>query len=462
MPPIPRAVKWLVAALGLLTAALPCGARAAPPAPPELEAMIDTYLAPVLRTNNFAGVVLIARGDDIIFQKGYGFANLEHRVAHRPDTLFHIASVSKPFTAAAIMLLAEQGAIDLHAPLSRILPDFPNGEVLTIHHLLTHMSGIPNINDFAEYEEIQFHRQTPQQLVSFFRDRPLEFAPGTRYRYSNSNYNLLAHIIERVSGRPYGEFLDSEIFQRVGLAHTGHPRDMSDIVQGLADGYAPRGLRDLERARYIDWSVKAGNGSLFSNAADLVRFFRAVHEGRLLDSRSMAASFTQHRPQVGYGWFITRVNGRDIHHMNGRQPGWSAQADYYVADGVTIIVLSNTYTTVATPIARAVGGIYFGEPYEPFPALSERPLAAEAVAPMLGTYQFGADYYVPNLAVTIVQRDGGLCAENSNGYPASALIPVGPTRFIMRSFWTDLEFIPAVEGRPSELRIGPFRGVRTN
>ena len=427
---------------------------------PALERAVDAYLQPLLRTNNFAGVVLVARGGQVLLQKGYGLANVEHGVPHSPLTRFHIASVSKPFTAAAIMLLAERGRIDLHAPLSRLLPGFPNGERLTVHHLLSHTAGIPNINGFPEYDEIQYREHSLEQLVAYFRDRPLGFAPGDRHEYSNSNYNLLAYIIERVSGLSYGAFLRREIFDPLRLAGTGHPARAAEIVPGLADGYAPEGATGLERARYIDWSVKTGNGSLYATAGDLLAFFRAVHGGRLLTSRSLAASFTPHTPNVGYGWFVTNANGRPLHHINGRSPGWAAQADHYVEEGVTVIVLSNIYAGVPTPIARAVGAIHFGQPHEPLPSLAAEPPAAAAAAGLLGTYRLGPDYYVPNQLLTVAAgADGHLVARPDAGSP-TGLIPIGPNRFLMRAFWMEMEFVPGPDGRAAEIRIEQFRGPR--
>lgn len=456
MPPILRRRHWLIVLAAMIIGA---NIAPAPAAPATLEPQIDAYLEPVISTNNFSGMVMIARGDRILFQKAYGYANLEHRIGHRPDTLFHIASVSKPFTAAAILRLAERGEIDLHAPLSRIIPDYPRGDVLTVHHLLTHTSGIPNINSFPEYDTLQYRRHSTAELVAWFRDKPLGFVPGARYQYSNSNYNLLAHIIERISGLSYGEFLRREIFTPLGLGHIGHPRDMAEVVPGLADGYATQGMTGLERARYIDWSVKTGNGSLYASGADLVRFVHALHRGRVLRPASLAASFTPHRPNVGYGWFLTQANNREIRHINGRQPGWAAQLDHYVADDVTIVVLSNTYSSVTTPIARAVGGMFFGEPYERFPNLSPPRPPAERIATLTGAYQFGPDYYVPNARMTMVNHDGDLFAEMEGQSPA-AFIPLGGNRFMIRPYWVEAEFLFGENGQVSGLRIGTFTGAR--
>jgi CubicO group peptidase (beta-lactamase class C family) len=393
---------------------------------PSLDRQVQNYLQPLLDTNNFSGVV---------------------------------ASLSKPFTAAAILLLAERGKIDLKAPLKAVLPDYPQGEKLTIHHLLTHTSGIPNINDFPEYEDVQRKPHTPSQLVALFSGKPLEFEPGTRYSYSNSNYNLLAKIIETVSGTDYGSFLRSAILEPLKLKQTGHHGSAGQIIKGIANGYAPSGSVGLERAPYLDWSVKTGNGSLYSDAEGVMRFIRAVHQGHLLEPASAAAAFTAHTPNVGYGWFLTEANRREIHHINGRSPGWAAQADYYVKDDTTVVVLSNSYISVTTEIARAVGAIYFGEPVKPMPALRPDPLSSEQAAVLVGQYQFGPDYYVPDALISIRSNKGHLEAMVGD-YGPYPLVQISPTRFLIRSFWVPAEFTLGNDGGATGLAIDGRKGVR--
>ena len=446
----------LAAAASLWVAPAPAKISAA-----KLEPAISAYLDPLLRTNNFSGVILVAKGERILFEQGYGFADIEQRAVNRPDTVFQIASVSKPFTAAAIMLLAERGKLDLKAPLSRILPGYPNGDKLTIHHLLTHSSGIPNINQFPEYNELELRPHDPAALVEVFKARPLEFEPGSEHSYSNSNYNLLALIIEKASGLSYGEFVERDILAPLQLGQTGHRSPMSEIVPGIADGYAPAGALGTERAYYLDWSVKTGNGSLYSSARDLLRFVQAVHRGPLLKPASLAASHTQHFPNIGYGWFLTEANGRQLHHINGRSPGWSAQLDHYVKDDVTVVVLSNLYVSVTTPIARAVGALYFGRPIEPMPRLSAEKLPPKSIAPLLGTYQFGPDYYVPNVKIRVADNGGEIGGEYVGlSYPPFSFIPTKEGKFLVRSFWMPAEFVRDATGKVTELRLEEFRGKR--
>jgi CubicO group peptidase (beta-lactamase class C family) len=458
--PVRRLATFAAAALAALCAA-PAQAQLTDRA--TLAPAIDAYLAPLLETNNFSGVILVAKGDRIVAEKGFGYANVEHKVPNGPGTLFQVASVSKPFTAAAILLLAERGKIDLHAPLARILPDYPNGERLTIHHLLTHGSGIANINAFPDFAEIQRRPQRPADLVELFKAKALEFAPGERYSYSNSNYNLLALIVEKASGLPFDAFLQREILAPLKLGRTGHRGPMSRIVPDLADGYAPEGALGLERAAYLDWSSKTGNGSLYSDARGILGFVRAANRGGLLKPTSAAAAFTQHFPNIGYGWFLTEAHGRRLHHINGRSPGFTAQVDHFVEEDVTVIVLSNLYISVTTPIARAVSALWFGKPVEPLPPLTAQKLTRERIRGLLGTYQFGADYYVPNSKVRIVERDGGIAGEYvGTDYPPFAFTATSDGRFLIRSFWMPAEFEAGTDGRAAALKLGPFSGDRVS
>lgn len=425
-----------------------------------LDRKIAAYVAPLVQTNNFAGVILVAERGEVRFAQGFGYADVEQRVPSTATTRFQIASLSKPFTSAAIMLLAQRGELDLNAPLAQVLPGYPNGDKLTIHHLLSHRSGIPNINDFPEYEKIQLQPHSTAQLVSYFKDKPLEFEPGDKYDYSNSNYNLLAHIIERISGQSYGAFISREILEPLGLRETGHRARMTDIIVGLADGYAPEGPLGLQRAQYLDWTAKTGNGSLYSSAADLVRAVRGLHGDTLLNAQSRATLFTKHNPNAGYGWFLTEANGKEIHHVNGRSPGWAAQLDHYVNEDVTVVVLSNTYNSVTTPVARGVGALFFGLPAKPMPALRPEPLTSAEVARLTGTYEFGPDYYVPNSAVIITANGGHIQAEYPSGYPASPYVPISSTSFIVRPFWMTAEFVIGADEKATELVLDGFRGKR--
>src|SRR5437763_6894778 len=304
-----------------------------------IESKVDAYLKPFLDLHGFTGSILIAKGGRVLLSKGYGMANFELNVANTPQTKFHLGSVSKTFTAAAIMILQERGKLNVHDPLSKYIPDYPNGDRLTLHHLLTNTSGIPNVNNFPEYATQSKFPHTPSDLIPMFKQKPLDFEPGTRgYTESNSNYNLLAYIIEKLSGQTYGEFLKQNIFDPLGLRDTNHDGDASVLIANKASGYVPVGATSVENAPYLDWSIKTGNGSIYSTVEDLFRWDRALYTEKVLKKSSSQQMFTEQ-----YGWFYGKRLNRNVVRMNGRSPGFNSEFQRYVDDDVCIVVLANTY-----------------------------------------------------------------------------------------------------------------------
>src|SRR5438270_1219497 len=293
-----------------------------------LSKRIDDYLAPFARGKNFIGAVLVARGDEVLFNRAYGQANYSLGVPNTPKTRFHIASISKPFTAAAILLLEERGRLSVEDPVSKYVPDFPSGDKISLRHLLTHTSGIVNVNNLPEYNQASRFPQTPHSLIDLFKNKPLNFEPGSKYEYSNSNYNLLAYVIEQVSGKSYSDFLWENIFVPLGLKDTGHDGDAARIIDNAASGYQPKGVAELENAPYLDWSSKTGNGSLYSTTSDLLRFIRAYSEGKVVSKATLDKVWVE-KSGNNFGWFVRKKNGWLAIGTNGRSPGFTSSADYY-------------------------------------------------------------------------------------------------------------------------------------
>jgi len=420
----------LAASFGIMATPAPVPAAAAP----SLEQRVDGVVKPFVEAGVFQGVVLLAVDGEIVYEKAFGKASRELDVDNTPQTRFHIASVSKPFTAAAIQLLAEHGKLDLQAPLAELLPDYPNGDRLTLDHLLTHTSGIPNINSFEGYDDWSRQNQRPAELVARFRDRPLEFEPGARYSYSNSNYNLLAYVIELVSEKSFGEFLKLNIFDPLGMRQTAHHQDPGLIVPGLAVGYIPVGARGFARAPYLDWSIKTGNGSLYSTARDLLRFDRALREGRLLKPESRRTAYGFER-EMGYGWFPgERFDQRRVY-MSGRSPGFTSWIERFVDRDRSLILLSNLYISPPPQLTEGLAALLLDrEPAENGLDLDYR-TSAEKLERFTGDYAFGEDWFV-GAVTTRVENKGDhlrivyLDGDNS-GYDFP-LVPLGETTFFDR------------------------------
>jgi CubicO group peptidase (beta-lactamase class C family) len=446
---------WLFAALCLILPPL----RAAPAAP--LAADMDRYLAPYVLGNNFSGVVLVAKGDQLLFERAYGYAALGQRVANTPATRFHIASLSMQFTAAAVMRLVDAGKLELDMPVAKIVPGLAHGDELTVRELLTETSGLTDINGLPDYDAVLLHPQTPATLVAKIDGKPLLFTPGSKYLHEeHSAYNLLALIVERVTGLSFDAALRREVFAPLGMQGCGADDSGGVIVADLAEGYAPDGVRDLVRAPYLDWSAKTGNASVYCTAGDEFRWVQGFMHDALLSPRSRGIMLADSTSHTGYGWFTgtSKRFGGPIYYMNGRAPGYASYLVYLPEQQLTVIVLSNIYASVTTQIGADLAAIALGRPYAATPAPGS-PLSADALEGMQGQFKFGADFYQPDGVLTLVTQKGDVFLKWGDG-SLSPLIPVGHDHFIDRGYWEDVSLIRAADGRIVQLLYDRFQGQR--
>lgn len=400
----------------------------------EIASRIDAYLKPFGETGNLIGSVLVARGGRILFRQSYGMANYELRVPNSSETRFHIASVSKPFTAAAILQLQEQGRLGVSDHVSKYVPDFPNGDRITLDHLLTHSSGIPDINGIEGIDTFERSPHTLQQIVSKFAGLPLQFAPGSKQSYSNSNYNLLALILEKVSGESYENYLRHHIFEPAGMKDSGVDDDASRLIPNAASGYNPAGISGFENASYLDWSNKTGNGNLYSTVEDLYRFDRALNRNILLKRATQQKYFVEADDNF-YGWYIWNQRlGHRLLAAKGHGPGFTAELDRYPDDDVTIIVLCNSYATASQkPGSEALEAIVFGHEVPPTTPQHAVALPQTLLASYAGQYQYGPDFFDPNEKFTLTAKDGFLLMEIGDRH--APLVPLSETDFLERTFF---------------------------
>ena len=291
-----------------IVSAPPAAATAvlATPTPrPTLASQVDAYLGPLVTAGQFSGAVLIARDGQVLLRQGYGLANREHDVANTPQTTFRLGSVTKQFTAMAILLLEQQGKLTVQDRICTYVFECPTAwQDITIHHLLTHTSGIRNFTNMQEYQKTKTLPTTPVQTIARFKDMPLDFAPGTRWSYSNSGYLVLGAIIERVARQPYPQFLREQIFDPLQMDGTGYETEL--VVEHRAQGYTIGGRFT---AAYVDMSQPHAAGGLYSTVEDLYRWDQALYTEQLVPQAARDAMFTAHHtfpaPEdggYGYGW----------------------------------------------------------------------------------------------------------------------------------------------------------------
>ena len=271
-----KTVSYIVAFLAfcmLLVAPVSAQPAASPPppslSPQEITLRVEEYMNAAMRINRFSGAVLLARDGQPIVSRGYGMANLEHGVANTPQTVFRLGSVTKQFTALAIVLLQERGKLSVNDPICKYLSDCPQAwQPITIKNLLTHTAGIPNYTEFPDFMKTAAAETTAAELTNRFRDKPLQFALGEKYAYSNSGYFLLGMIIERASGKAYADFLQENIFAPLGMKNSGYDNPVR-IINHRAAGYAL--TRDgFMNAAPISMSTAYAAGALYSTVGDLL------------------------------------------------------------------------------------------------------------------------------------------------------------------------------------------------
>ena len=304
----------------------------------------DAYL----KSAGIQGSVLLAKGGKVILARGYGLANVELGVANKPDTKFRLGSITKQFTAAAILQLQEEGKLRVGDPISKYIPGSPaEWNRVTVHYLLTHTSGIHSYTDGADYpNHMREQAGAPLEFINRFRDLPLDFDPGTKFHYDNSGYFLLGLIIEQVSGLKYEDYLRRHLFEPLQMTGTGYDWP-STILKDRASGYSKNGAGEEINADFLDMGQPYAAGSLYSTVLDLYKWDRALYTTTVLSAKSIEAAFTPNEYEwaagikYGYGWGIAQVHGHKAVGHGGGINGFSTVIWRAIEEDAVSIVLSN-------------------------------------------------------------------------------------------------------------------------
>jgi CubicO group peptidase (beta-lactamase class C family) len=408
----------------------------------RMEETVASYVA----NGSFMGSVLVARGEKMLLNKGYGFANLEWNIPNAPDTKFRLASISKQFTAACILLLEERGRLTLEDPIKKHMPEAPAAwDKITIHHLLTHTSGIPSFTSFPDYEAKKRTPATPEQLVAWFRDKPLDFQPGEKFDYSNSNYALLGWLIEKISGRRYAEFVKENVLDVLGMKDAGYDA-ANAILPRRAAGYAPKETGRVN-AEFIDMSVPFAAGGLYATTEDLLRWERGLMGGKLLSPASLGKMTTPKDGKSGYalGVQVRDSNGRKIIEHAGGIEGFNTQLAYYPDERLSVIVLANLNGGAAGEIATRLGAIAHGEKVTLISERREVPLAPAALSAFVG------DYGLNQMATIAIRSEEGQLTIQLTGQPKFPMFAESETRFFLKVVDAQIDFIKNEKGETTEL-----------
>ena len=420
------AALWLVAVFS-------CAAQT-PPAT-ELAAQLDDYLSGLVKQNRFSGAVLVARDGRVLLTKGYGFANLELEVPNTPQTRFRLGSLTKQFTAAAVMLLQEQGKLSVQDAVCKYVENCPAAwQPVTIHHLLTHTSGIPNLTAFPDYQKTMALPATLPETLARFRDKPLEFVPGERFNYSNSGYILLGYVVEKVSGKSYADFMRENVFAPLGMNDTG-VEVPGALIKRRASGYR-FGPAGFVNAPYMDMNIPHGAGALYSTVEDLYRWDQGLYGGKLLSQKSLAAMLTVVKEFYGYGIGVdTQFKLQRVGHSGGIN-GFNTYMARFPAEHALFIVLSNLENSTPTPqIETRLARL----------ALADKivlPAAAKVDAQTLTRYagRYELDPKLGNVVFDVTAENGELRVKPSYS-DRHRFVPVSETEFYDYDDGGDARFI---------------------
>ena len=325
------------------------------PSDQHIISQADAYLSKLTKAKLFSGSVLLERNGKVLVRKGYGKADREKHLVNTAQTKFRIGSLTKQFTAMAILILQARGKLNVQDRICTYFSRCPAAwQKITLHHLLTHTSGIPDFISFPDFKITMRSPSSPTQTIARFKDKPLDFQPGEKFSYSNSGYVVLGAIIEQTSGKKYETFLQENIFVPLQMVNSGYDHNNGDLAIGYQN--------QTNLADFIDMSIPYAAGGLYSTVEDLYRWDRALYTDKLISKSLRDKMFTAFGGfGYGYGWGIGKEGDRPMASHAGGINGFSSSITRYPNDKIVIIVLSNREDGNSGDIGVQLAKIVFGE-----------------------------------------------------------------------------------------------------
>ena len=410
----------------------------------RLEQIANSYTP----NNAFMGTVLVVEGDKVLLDKGYGTASLEWQVNNTPETKFRLGSLTKQFTATLILLLQQDGRLNINDPISKYLPDAPPAWAkITLANLLGHTSGIPSFTGFKEFHAWSMNPHTPDEEIAFFRDKPLDFEPGSKFDYSNSNFILLGAVIEKVSGKKYADLLRERIFEPLGMKDSGLDSDAL-VLPKRANGYLP-GPHGLEVARSESMTIPWSAGAIYSTTGDLLKWEHGLFGGKILNADSLKLMTTPGKGDYGLGVFIANRDGVRVVSHGGGIEGFNTNLMYAPEKRIAIIVLSNVNGGAPDSMGNQLMDTVLGKPVILASERKAVPITKEDLAKFVGTYDLA-----PTFSLTIAVSGDHLTGQGT-GQPATDLmyqgVKDGHATFFVAQVSAEIEFVPDTSGAITSL-----------
>jgi len=404
----------------------------------DLAIVINDTLTQTYKPSEPGASVVVVKDGKVIFRKGYGMANLELGVPVEPDMIFRLGSVTKQFTAVAILILAEQGKLSLDDEITKFLPDYPaKTQRVTVEQLLTHTSGIKSYTSLPEWLLIWRKDTELNDLIGLFKDKPSDFAPGERWSYNNSGYVLLGAIIEKVSGQSYQDFVEKNIFQRLGMAHSFYD-NTARVIPRRVTGYS-KGKDGYINAPYLSMTQPHAAGALVSSVDDLALWDAALYTDKLVKQETLKrawtpAKLTNGKPtHYGFGWAINSYEGHTVIEHGGGINGFSTYALRMPEDRVFVAVLTNKDSGGPGParVVLKIAALTVGKPYREPTVINLGPSVLDSY---IGVYQLNEK------EEAIIRREGEKLFVSFPGAGKTEINPSSETEFFIKDSRSRLNF----------------------
>jgi CubicO group peptidase (beta-lactamase class C family)/uncharacterized protein YneR len=401
----------------------------------QLSSSIDKILEGKFNAGTPGTAVLVAKNGEIIYQKAFGMANLELEVPMHNRHVFRIGSITKQFTAVAILQLMEQGLLSLDDDITRFFPEYPVHEhKITIHHLLTHTSGIASYTNLREWTP-EFRRQdlTPDEMIDWFKDQPMDFEPGEQWNYNNSGYFLLGRIIELVSGKSYAAYIEENLFRPAGMSNSLYGDDKI-LVSHRASGYQQLG-NGFENADFLSMSQPYAAGALMMNIEDLYKWNRALISGKLISGESRRLAWENYtlnngKPvNYGYGWTLGDVQGFQMTGHGGGINGFLTHEAWFPEKDIFVAMFVNC-TCIGTDAAHEIAALALGRPF----SYREIEITAAEVEEYIGVYEN------ENGNQRVIYVEAGQLISRRIGGGTYRIIPFEKDKFFFEDSFTSIEF----------------------
>ena len=387
------------------------------------------------------------KDDKLVFQKAVGWADKEWNVSNTLQTKFRIGSITKQFTAVAILKLMEQGKLNLQDSITKFIPEYPmHGHKITIEHLLTHTSGIQSYTGMKDFEKKMTLDLKPMELIDYFKNQPMEFAPGTKWNYNNSGYFLLGYIIEKVSGKTYPQYLEENFFKPLAMTNSLFGSD-SKIIKNRAGAY-DKDSTGFINAPYLNINQPFSAGSIQSTVEDLFKWHQAVHAYKLVKKESLDKAFTKYKlsdgkeTKYGYGWGFGDMQGSPTIGHDGGINGFLTQSIYLPKEDVFVAVFSNCMCNPPFEIGSKMATLAINKT---IPTYTEIKIEAAVLESFIGEYELN-----PKFILTVTKEQNRLFNQ-ATGQEKFEVFAESPTKFFLKVVDAQIEFVKDESGKVSKL-----------